>query len=72
MTFDSGSFLQLCKELRQLGCVKVEAFGFTAIFTPQASAPLTRVRGSKAEQTPAPSDAELAEAVRRRELGLDE
>ena len=32
MTLDADSFVQLCERLRALGMVKVEGFGFSAVF----------------------------------------
>lgn len=59
---DSAAFVALCKELRELGAVKVSGHGFEAVFAPPAQklvAPAPREMPTKPEPS-APKDQHAA------------
>lgn len=73
MSLDSDAFVTLCERLRALGAVKVEAGGFSAVFT--VATPPQPPRGDRPAPSTEPiarllSDAELREQAYAKELGL--
>ncbi len=79
MATDAASFLDLCKQLRDLGATRVECFGFVAEFRPPTQV-LAQVPARTKATTPASEPAperltaeqlrERKEAGYRKELGL--
>lgn len=68
---DADSFVALCKQLRELGAVKIEGHGYTAVFVPQQPAAAKPFTPPKQPIREAPlSDADARELLRQRELGL--
>lgn len=79
MSCDSDSFLQLCKELRELGAQTVEGYGFKAVFLPAPQRPTVCQPPNKQELDKQEilrrglspkGEAELRELQRAHELGL--
>lgn len=71
MSFDSESFLKLCKDLREMGAAQVEGFGFKAIFPLAVPArtvapPPAEPKRAELEQK---TDEQLREEAYARELG---
>jgi hypothetical protein len=72
MSVDSDSFLKLCQKLRDMGAVKIEGYGFCAIFpvsAPPRALPNKGAGRQKAEAAEKLTDEQLAEYRRRLELG---
>ncbi|HEY3499251.1 MAG TPA: hypothetical protein VGK73_31395 [Polyangiaceae bacterium] len=60
---DQAAFVALCKELRELGAVKVSGHGFEAVFAPPVQklvAPAPREVPKPAHDAPPPVDARAA------------
>ena len=75
MTLDADSFVQLCERLRALGMVKVEGFGFSAVFdVPSLRASQAKPLEPVPIKRPVPdrknvTDVALKEELYARELG---
>jgi hypothetical protein len=63
-----AEFVQMCKELRAMGAVKVVAEGIEAVFVPQVQAQ-TVASPEKKSRKPAKSPEDLREEEYARELG---
>jgi hypothetical protein len=53
---DASAFVSLCKELRELGAIKVSAHGFEAVFAPPAAP-------TKAVVAPVPREVKQPEPI---------
>lgn len=80
MTIDGEAFIRLCKELRELGALKVEGHGFVAVFSPAPTLATVRpiapvantARPTLARDLAAKTltDEQLREEAYARELGI--